>query len=77
MSTPHTHARVLAVLRRTWNEYLTNNGCKLTQESAEDFLGSVHDALRTFADEIQTKLRLGVATEVRVFWEEDQCHVPT
>lgn len=71
MATPHTHARVLTVLRRTWNQYLVDNEGKLTQQSAEDFLASAQDALRTLADEIHTKLRLGVATEVRVFWEED------
>lgn len=71
MSTARIHARMLALVRRAWED-LTETGGKLTEQSAEDFLVSAHDALATLADELQAQLRLGVATEVRVFWEKKQ-----
>lgn len=75
MPTPRPHARVLARLRRVWEEYLTETGSRLTEHSAEDFLAAAHDALASLADELRAQLRLGVATEVRVFQEEGHWYV--
>lgn len=71
MTNPHSHVRLLTLLRRAWNDYLGKAGRNFTEESTKNFLASAHDALATLADELRAQLRLGVAREIRVFQEEE------
>ena len=71
MTSPHIHAQTLAHIRRAWQDHLDATDGKLTEDNAEDFLVAAHDALTMLADELRAQLRLGVAEEVRIYWDGD------
>ena len=62
----------LAHIRRAGQDHLDAADGKLAEDNAEDFLVSAHDALTTLADELGAQLRLGVAEEINVYWDEER-----
>jgi hypothetical protein len=73
MPSPRTQAEILARLRLAWHEHLASADGELTWEDAEEFLASAQEVVRTLAEELKTRLELGVAEEVRVYFDPDMC----